>query len=119
MACSDIKHHLQKRVCTMNSLNIKDDKTERWHGRPQKFLDAVRTPIAEEINKLTAGWVLELLHRSNNELSPDLKEPILNILSECPGFSPSDDGRYHYQFICQLEFLCKATRDAYALKEIS
>lgn len=103
----------------MNSLNTKDNKTDRWYGRSQKFLDAVRTPIAGEINKLTAGWVLELLHRSSNEISPDLKEPILNILSECPGFSLPDDGRYHYQFISQLEYLCEATRDAYALKKIS
>lgn len=103
----------------MNSLNTKDNETERWYDRSQNFLDAVRTPIAGEINKLTAGWVLELLHRSSNEFSHDLKEPILNILSECPGFSLSDDGRYHYQFISQLEYLCEATRDAYALKKIA
>lgn len=105
----------------MNSLNQKDnnDKIERWHGRSQKFLDAVRVPISEEINKLTAGWVLGFLHGSGNVFSPDLKAPILNILSECPGFSLSDDGRYHHQFIRQLEYLCEATRDAYALKKIS
>lgn len=90
-----------------------------WVGRAQEMLHAVRPCLDGEIGKLTAGWVLDVLHDRTGGVAQETQSVIRSMLMRYPGFDSSTDGLYHYVFFRQLEFVCEATRSAYAKKLIS
>lgn len=105
-------------MMTTNSFTrfSKDDPISSgiWVGRAQEMLHAVRPYLNGDISKLTAGWVLETLHDRTGAVTQEAQSVIQNMLSRYPGFKVSVEGLYHYVFFRQLEFVCEATRDAYA-----
>lgn len=84
-----------------------------WVGRAQEMLHAVRPYLNGDISKLTAGWVLEILHDRTGAVTQEAQSVIQNMLARYPGFKASEEGLYHYVFFRQLEFVCEGTRDAY------
>lgn len=84
-----------------------------WVGRAQELLCAVKPYLNGDVSKLTAGWVLEILHDKTGVVTPEDQSVIRNLLAHYPGFKPSVEGLYHYVFFRQLEFVCETTRNAY------
>ena len=103
-------------MTTANTRFSKDNPISSgiWVGRAQEMLHAVRPYLNGDISKLTAGWVLEILHDKTGAVTQESQSVIQNMLERYPGFKPSVEGLYHYVFFRQLEFVCETTRYACA-----
>lgn len=91
-------------------------ETSPWVGRGQEILSAVRTHLNGDINTLTAGRILEILHDTTGKVTLQDKVTIRGILTVYPGYNATSEesGLYHYQFVRQLEFVCENARQAHA-----
>lgn len=86
-------------------------KTEMWQGRSKKLLSAVAEKLEGDSERLTAGWVLGLLHKEGG-MDEHHHNQLMRLVAELPGYDVVDAnrGRYHYETVRQLEHLCASAR---------